>query len=95
MLNRITPVPVAGTAGTLPTTSRRAFGRPPGLSAAGLTLAGCSASEPAADSAPAGAAVGREFVPAQDAAPQVAVTPDAALALLADGNVSTGVVHFI
>ena len=87
MFNRVTPVPAAGAAGTLPTTSRRAFGQRLGLSAAGLALAGCSASEPSAESAPAEAAVEQEeFVPAQDAASQAAVTPDAALALLADGN---------
>ena len=51
-------------------------------------MAGCSASEPApsADSAPAEPAVDQGFVPAQDAASQAALTPDAALALLADGN---------
>jgi carbonic anhydrase len=86
MFNRIIPVPAAGTSSTLPTTSRRAFGRRLGLSAAGLALAGCSASEPAADSAPAEAAVDQGFVPARDAASQAAVTPDAALTLLADGN---------
>ena len=87
MFNRITPVPAAGASSTLPTTSRRAFGRRLGISAAGLALAGCSASEPAADSAPAEAAGDQEeFVPAQDAASQAAVTPDAALTLLADGN---------
>ena len=77
MFNRMTPVPAAGTSSTLPTASRRAFGQRLGLSAAGLALAGCSASEPgpSADSAPA-----------QDAASQAAVTPDAALTLLADGN---------
>ncbi len=86
MFNRITPVPAAGTSSTLPTTSRRAFGRRLGLSAAGLALAGCSASEPSADSAPAEAAVDQGFVPAQDAASQAALTPDAALTLLTDGN---------
>ena len=86
MFNRITAVPAAGASSTLPTTSRRTFGRRLGLSAAGLALTGCSASEPAADSAPAEAAVDQGFVPAQDAASQAAVTPDAALALLADGN---------
>ena len=86
MFNRIAPVPAAGTSSTQPTTSRRAFGRHLGLSAAGLALTGCAASEPPADSAPAEAAVGREFVPAQDAASQAALTPDAALTLLADGN---------
>ena len=88
MFSRITRVPAAGTASTLPTTSRRAFGQRLGLSAAGMALAGCSASEPepSVDSAPAGSAVEQEFVPAQDAASQAAVTPDAALALLADGN---------
>ncbi len=86
MLNRITPVPAAGTSSTLSTPSRRAFGRRLGLSAAGLALAGCSASEPAADSEPAEAPVDEGFVPAQDAASQAAVTPDAALTLLADGN---------
>ena len=86
MFNRITPVPAAGASGTPPTTSRRAFGQRLGLSAAGLTLAGCSTSEPSADSAPGEAAVDQGFVPAQDAASQAAVTPDAALALLADGN---------
>ncbi len=86
MFNRLTPVPAAGTSSTLPTTSRRAFGRRLGLSAAGLALAGCSASEPSADSALAEAAVDQGFVPAQDAASQAAVTPDAALTLLTDGN---------
>ncbi|MCE2538809.1 MAG: hypothetical protein J4G16_00060, partial [Acidobacteria bacterium] len=86
MFNRITLVPAAGTSSTLPTTSRRAFGRRFGLSAAGLALAGCSASEPPADPALAEAAVDQGFVPAQDAASQAAVTPDAALTLLADGN---------
>ena len=86
MFNRITAVPAAGTSSTLPTTSRRAFGRRLGLSAVGLALAGCSASEPSADSAPAEAAVDQGFVPAQDAASQAAVTPDAALTLLTDGN---------
>ena len=87
MFDGIAPVPAAGTSNTPPTTSRRAFGRHLGLSAAGLALAGCSASEPAADPAPDEAAVDQEeFVPAQDAASQAAVTPDAALALLADGN---------
>ncbi len=72
---------------TLPTTSRRAFGRQLGVSAAGLALAGCSASEPPADPAPDEAAVDQEeLVPAQDAASQAAVTPDGALTLLADGN---------
>ena len=87
MFNRITPVPAADTSGTLPATSRRAFGRRLGLSAAGLALAGCSASEPSADSAPDDeAAVDQGFVPAQDAESQAAITPDAALTLLADGN---------
>ena len=86
MFDRITPAPAAGTSSTLPATSRRAFGRRLGLSAAGLALAGCSASEPAADSAPAEAEADQGFVPAQDAASQAAVTPDAALTLLADGN---------
>ena len=78
MFNRITPVPAAGASSTPPTTSRRAFGRRLGLSAAGAALAGCSASEPPADSALAEAVVNQEFVPAQDAASQAAVTPDAA-----------------
>jgi carbonic anhydrase len=86
MFNRITPVPAAGASSTLPTTSRRAFGRRLGLSAAGLALAGCAASEPPADSAPAEEEADQEFVPAQDAASQAAVTPDAALTLLSDGN---------
>ncbi len=86
MFDRIAPVPAAGTSSTLPTTSRRAFGRRLGVSAAGLALAGCSASEPPADSAPAEEAVDQGVVPAQDAASQAAVTPDAALALLAEGN---------
>ncbi len=87
MFNRITRGPATGTSSTLPTTSRRAFGRRLGLSAAGLAMAGCSASEPPADSTLAEAAVDQEeLVPAQDAASQAAVTPDAALALLADGN---------
>ena len=86
MLNRITPAPAAATSSTLPTTSRRAFGRRLGLSAAGLAVAGCSASEPAADPAPAEAEADQGFVPAQDAASQAALTPDAALTLLADGN---------
>ncbi len=86
MFSRITPVPAAGTASTLPTTSRRAFGRRLGLSATGLALAGCAASRPSVDSAPAEAAAPPGFVPAQDAASQAAVTPDAALTLLADGN---------
>ena len=86
MFNRIIPVPAAGTSSTLPTTSRRAFGRRLGLSAVGLALAGCSASEAPADSAPAEGAVDQEFVPAQDAASQAAVTPDAALTLLTEGN---------
>ena len=81
MFNRIKPVPAAGASSTLPTTSRRAFGRYLGLSAAGLALAGCSAPEPSADSAG-----DQEFVPAQDAASQAAITPDAALTLLTDGN---------
>jgi carbonic anhydrase len=85
MFNRITPGLAAGTSSTLPT-SRRAFGRRLGLSAAGLALAGCSASEAPADSAPAEGAVDQEFVPAQDAASQAAVTPDAALTLLTEGN---------
>ena len=86
MSNRITHVPAAGTSRPLPTTSRRAFGRGLGLSAAGMALAGCSASEPSADPAPADEAADQEFVPAQDAASQAAVTPDGALALLTDGN---------
>ena len=88
MFNRITPVPVAGASSAPPTTSRRVFGRNLGLSAAGMALAGCSASEPepSAGSGPAEAADDREFVPAQDAASQAALTPDAALTLLADGN---------
>ena len=86
MFNRITPVPAAGASSTPPTTSRRAFGRRLGLSAAGLALAGCAASEPAADPAPAEADADQGFVPAQDAASQAALTPDAALTLLADGN---------
>ena len=86
MFNRTAPVPAAGASSTLPTTSRRAFGRDLGLSAAGLALAGCAASRPAAEPAPAEAPVDQAFVPAQDAASQAAVTPDAALALLADGN---------
>ncbi len=86
MFNRIRPVPAAGASNTPPTASRRAFGQSLGLSAAGLALAGCSASEPAADSAPAETAVDQGFAPAQDAASQAAVTPDAALTLLADGN---------
>ena len=86
MFNMITPAPAAGTSSTLPTTSRRAFGRHLGFSAAGLALAGCSAPEPPADSAPAEAAVEPELVPAQDAASQAALTPDAALMLLTDGN---------
>jgi carbonic anhydrase len=86
MFDTITPVPAAGTSSTLPTTSRRAFGRNLGLSAAGLALAGCAASEPPADSTPADEAVEQEFVPAQDAASQAAITPDAALTLLTDGN---------
>ena len=56
MFNTTTRGSAADAAGTLPTTSRRAFGRHLGLSAAGLALAGCSASEPSeppADSAPA------------------------------------------
>ncbi len=85
MFNRIAPVPAAGASSTLPT-SRRTFGRRLGLSAAGLALAGCAASRPSADSAPVEAPVDQELVPAQDAASQAAVTPDAALALLADGN---------
>ncbi|MCY4120623.1 MAG: hypothetical protein OXG72_06845, partial [Acidobacteria bacterium] len=86
MFTRIARVPAAGASSTLPTTSRRAFGRRLGLSAAGLALAGCSASEPLAEPAPAEAAVDQEFVPAQDAASQAAITPDAALTLLTDGN---------
>ncbi len=86
MSNRVTSVPAAGASSTPPATSRRAFGRGLGLSAAGLALAGCSASEPAGDPAPADEAADQELVPAQDAASQAAVTPDAALALLADGN---------
>ena len=86
MFNRITPVPAGGASGTQPTTSRRTFGQRLGLSAAGLALAGCSAPEPPADLAPAEAAVEPEPVPAQDAASQAAITPDAALTLLTDGN---------
>ena len=86
MLNRMTPVPPAGTSGTSPTASRRAFERRLGLSAAGLALTGCSASEPAADSEPVDAEADQGFVSAQDAASQAAITPDDALALLADGN---------
>ena len=86
MLSRITPVPAAGTSSALPTASRGAFGRRPGLSAAGLPLAGCSAPEPAADSEPAESEAEPGFVPAQDAASQAALTPDAALTLLAEGN---------
>ena len=86
MFDRLTPVPATGAASTLATTSRRALGRGLGLSAAGLALTGCSESEPSADSAPADADADRELVPAQDAASQAAVTPDAALALLAAGN---------
>ena len=86
MFNRITPVPAAGASSTLPASSRRAFGRSLGLSAAGLALAGCAASRPSAGSAPAEAAVDPGFVPAQDAASQAALTPDAALALLTEGN---------
>ena len=88
MFNRITTVPAAGNSSTPPTTSRRAFGRGLGLSAAGLALAGCSASEPepSADSAPAEPGVDQGNVPAQDAASQAALTPDAALALLTEGN---------
>ena len=83
MFDRIEPAPAAGASSTLPTTSRRAFGRHLGVSAAGLALAGCAASRPSADPVPAEA---QAFVPAQDAASQAAVTPDAALTLLADGN---------
>ena len=86
MFNRIAPVPAAGASSTLPAIPRRAFGRRFGLSAAGLALAGCSAREVPAGSAPAEAAVDQGFVPAQDAASQAALTPDAALTLLADGN---------
>ena len=88
MFDRITPMPAAGASITLPATSRRAFGRSPGLSAAGLALAGCSTPEPepAADPAPAEAPVDQGFVPAQDSASQAAITPAAALTLLADGN---------
>ena len=86
MFDRMTPVPAADTSSTPPTTLRRAFGRQLGLSTAGLALAGCSAYEPSADSAPAEVPVDRGFVPAQDAASQAAITPDGALALLADGN---------
>ena len=86
MPDRITPVPAAGTSSTSPTASRRAFGRRLGLSATGLALAGCAGSEPAADSEPPEAEADPGFVPAQDAASQAAVTPDAALTLLADGN---------
>ena len=85
MVMKPTPVPAAGPSRTLPTPSRRAFGRQLGLSAAGLALAGCAASEPSAELAPA-EAVDQEFVPAQDAASQAAVTPDAALTLLTEGN---------
>ena len=86
MLNRITPLPAADTSCTLPPTSRRAFGRRLGLSAAGLALAGCSASDPSADSAPVEAEADQEFAPAQDAASQAAITPDAALTLLTECN---------
>ncbi len=86
MFNRIAPVPAVGASSTPPTTSRRAFGRSLGLSAAGLAVAGCSTPEPPADPAPAEPAVDQGFVPAQDAASQAALTPDAALTLLADGN---------
>ena len=80
-------MPAADTSGPLPATSRRAFGPHLGLSAAGFALAGCSASEPSADAAPDGAApVGQGFVPPQDAGSQAALTPDAALTVLADGN---------
>ena len=86
MFDRIAPVPAAGTSSTLPAMPRQAFGRRFDLSAAGLALAGCSAREFPAGSAPAEAAVDQGFVPAQDAASQAALTPDAALTLLADGN---------
>ncbi len=86
MFHMTTPMPAADASGTLPTTSRRAFGQRLGLSAAGLALAGCSAPEPAAEPAPAEAEVEQELVPAQDAASQAAVTPDSALTLLTDGN---------
>ena len=86
MFDTMESMPAAGASSTPPTTSRRAFGRHLGLSAAGLALAGCSASEPPADPAPAEAEVEQEFVPAQDAASQAAVTPDSALTLLVDGN---------
>ena len=86
MFDRITTVPAADTATPAPAISRRVFGRRLGLSTAGLALAGCSASESSADPAPAGADVDQEFVPAQDAASQAAITPDGALTLLADGN---------
>ncbi len=86
MFDRITPVPDAGAAGAPATTSRRAFGRSLGLSAAGLAVAGCSTPEPPADPAAAETAVDQGLVPAQDAASQAALTPDAALTLLADGN---------
>ena len=82
MFDRIAPVSAAGASSTLPAMPRRVFGRRFGLSAAGLALAGCSTREFPAGSAPAEAAV----VPAQDAASQAALTPDAALTLLADGN---------
>ena len=86
MFDRITPVPDAGAAGAPATTSRRACGRRLGLSAAGLAVAGCSTPEPPADPAAAETAVDQGLVPAQDAASQAALTPDAALTLLADGN---------
>ncbi len=86
MRNGIKAAPVDGGSIAGPTTSRRAFGRRLGLSAVGAALAGCSAPEPSADSAPAEAEVEEAFVPAQDAASQAAITPDAALTLLVDGN---------
>ena len=86
MFDRIAPAPAGGTSSTVPATLRRGFGRRPGLSAGGLAPAGCSASEPAGDSALDEAPADQGFVPARDAESQAAITPDAALTLLADGN---------
>ena len=86
MFDKITAAPAAAPSSPPPTMSRRAFGRRFGLSTAGLALAGCAAPDSSADSAPAEAEGDQGFVPAQDAASQAAVTPDGALALLADGN---------
>ena len=67
-------------------TSRRDFGRCLGLSAAGVAVAGYTASNAGARSVLAAASASQALAPTQDAASQAAVTPEAALERLVEGN---------